>query len=123
MGQAPALRHDRQMAASVARMTVMSIASDMTQQRRDNARLRRIGRRLAVIASLTLVLLAVIASLGLVQGIDRQINDVARTYEVRNQARELTIALSEAESSQRGYALTRDDSYLDTYRRASAAID
>ena len=69
------------------------------------------------------MLLAVIASLGLVQGIDRQINDVARTYEVRNQARELTIALSEAESSQRGYALTRDDSYLDTYRRASAAID
>lgn len=101
----------------------MSIASDMTDQAQDGAPTRRVGRRLAVLASLTLVLLAVIASLVLVQGIDRQIGDVARTYEVRNQARELTIALSETESSQRGYVLTRDESYLDTYRRASATID
>lgn len=101
---------------------MISIASDMTEGL-GSAAMRRVGRRLAMFASLALVLLAVIASLVLVQGIDRQIGDVARTYEVRNQARELTIALSETESSQRGYVLTRDQSYLETYRRASAAID
>lgn len=102
---------------------MMSIASDMTEQRRDGVPMRRVGRRLAVLASLSLVLLAAVASLVLVQGIDRQIGDVARTYEVRNQARELTIALSETESSQRGYVLTGDDSYIETYQRASTAID
>jgi two-component sensor histidine kinase/CHASE3 domain sensor protein len=123
MGQARPLRHNRQNAAGVARMTMMSIASDMTDQSQDSAPTRRVGPRLAVLVSLGLVLLAVVASLVLVQGIDRQIDDVAHTYEVRNQARELTIALTEAESSQRGYALTRDESYLETYRRAAAAID
>jgi two-component sensor histidine kinase/CHASE3 domain sensor protein len=101
----------------------MSIASDMTEQPHDSLATRRMGRRLAVLASLGLVFLAVVASLVLVQGIDRQIGDVARTYEVRNQARELTIALSETESSQRGYVLTLDQSYLETYQRAAAAID
>lgn len=76
-----------------------------------------------MLSSLALVMLAAVAALVLVQGIDRQINDVLHTYEVRNQARELTIALSEAESSQRGYLLTGDDSYLDPYRRAMSAID
>ncbi|UJW87118.1 sensor histidine kinase [Devosia sp. SL43] len=85
--------------------------------------MRRIGRRVAIWASLSLVLLAAVASLVLVQSMDRQIGDMARTYDVRNQARELTIALSETESSQRGYVLTRDDSYLQTYRRAAADID
>src|SRR5687767_12160472 len=117
MVQAPPSR-PRQNAAGVARMTTMSIASDMTDDSQGSGRVPRVGRRLAVLISLTWVLLAAVASLVLVQGIDRQIDDVARTYEVRNQARELTTALSEAESSQRGYILTRDQSYLDTYKRA-----
>lgn len=104
-------------------MTTMSIASDITGQAQDSRRLRRFRRRVTIITSLTLVLLAAIAALVLVQGIDRQIGDVARTYEVRNQARELTIALSETESSQRGYVLTLDDSYLSTYQRAATTID
>ncbi|HEX9596675.1 MAG TPA: CHASE3 domain-containing protein, partial [Anaerolineales bacterium] len=66
--------------------------------------------------------MAAVAALALVQGIDRQISDVGHTYEMRNQARELTIALSEAESSQRGYLLTGSPSYLEPYRRATAAI-
>ena len=101
----------------------MSIASGMTEQSQVSVPMRRIGRRAAIVASLTLVLLAVIASLILVQGIDRQIGDMAHTYEVRNQARELTIALSEAESSQRGYVLTQVESYLDTYYSSADAID
>lgn len=83
----------------------------------------RVRRRLVVLCSLALVVSAAIAALVLVQGIDRQITDVVRTYEVRNQARELTIALSEAESSQRGYLLTGDASYLEPYRGAAASID
>ena len=73
-------------------------------------------------ASLALVLLAAAAALIMMQGIDRQLSDVIDTYEVRNQARELTNALAEAESSQRGYLLTGDDSFIEPYRRASTAI-
>lgn len=77
---------------------------------------------LAVFASLTLVMLAAVSALILVEGINRQINDVLHTYEVRNQARELSIALSEAESSERGFLLTRDQSYLEPYRRSAASM-
>jgi two-component sensor histidine kinase/CHASE3 domain sensor protein len=104
-------------------MTLMSIASDMTKRATETALRRRIGQRLVVLASLALVVLAAASSLIMVRGIDRQIGDVVHTYEVRNQARELTIALAEAESSQRGYVLTRDESYLEPYRRAAASID
>ena len=69
------------------------------------------------------MVLAAISALILVQGIDRQLRDVVRTYEVRNHARELTIALSEAESSQAVYALTGDQSYLEPFSRASASIE
>ena len=101
----------------------MSIASGLASQQQKTGSRRRLGPRLVVLASLALVLLAAAAALVLVQGIDRQISDVVHTYEVRNQARELTIALSEAESSQRGYLLTGDESYLEPYRRAAASID
>lgn len=101
----------------------MSIASDMTKRASEIALRRRVGQRLIILASLALVVLAAVSSLIMVRGIDRQIGDVVRTYEVRNQARELTIALAEAESSQRGYVLTRDESYLEPYRRAAASID
>lgn len=79
--------------------------------------------RLAVLASLALVVLAAAAALIMTAGIDRQLVDVTQTYEVRNQARELTIALTEAESSQRGFILTGEQSYLEPYRRAVAGID
>lgn len=82
-----------------------------------------LGRRLVVLPSLALVMLAALAALVLVQGIERQIGDVLHTFDVRNQARELSAALSEAESAQRGYLLTSDQSYLATYRRAAADID
>lgn len=81
------------------------------------------SQRLAVTLSLSLVVLAVVAALVLMQGIDRQIFDMNRTYEVRNQARELTLALTEAEASQQRYMLLQDPRYLEAYRRAEAAID
>lgn len=103
-------------------MNTMSIAGGLTNREQGTRVRRHIGQRLAVLLSLALVMLAAVAALVLVQGIDRQIDDVVRTYEVRNQARELTISLSEAESSQRGYLLTRDPSYLEPYRGAAASI-
>ena len=101
----------------------MSIASASISLEQGTRVRRGVGQRLVVFVSLALVMLAAVAALVLVQGIDRQIGDVIRTYEVRNQARELTISLSEAESSQRGYLLTRDPSYLDPYHGAAASID
>jgi len=98
----------------------MNVTTEPTGQKRNAG---RFGQRLAILASLALVMLTVGAALVLVQGIDRQIGDVLHTYEVRNHARELTIALSEAESSERGYLLTGDKSYLEPYRRAVASID
>jgi two-component sensor histidine kinase/CHASE3 domain sensor protein len=104
-------------------MNTMSIASGLTSQEQGTGVRRHLGQRLVVLASLALVMLAALAALVLVQGIDRQIGDVILNYEVRNQARELTISLSEAESSQRGYLLTRDESYLESYQGAAASID
>jgi two-component sensor histidine kinase/CHASE3 domain sensor protein len=83
---------------------------------------RALPFRGGVLLSLILVILAGAAALVLVQGMDRQNADVQHSYEVRNQARELTIALSEAQSSQRGYVLTGDEAYFEPYRRATAAV-
>lgn len=79
-------------------------------------------RRLAVFAALTLVVVAIMASLVLVQGMDRQINDMTRTYEMRNQARELSLALTDAESAHLGNVLTGNESYGAIYRAASATV-
>ncbi len=101
----------------------MSAASGMAVRTVQGSQLRRVTQRLAVFASLTLVVIAVMASLVLMQGIDRQLVDVTRPYEVRNQARELTLALTDAESSQLGYILTGDSRYQGIYNRASITID
>ncbi|MFD2646974.1 sensor histidine kinase [Devosia albogilva] len=85
--------------------------------------LRRFAPIITVGVALTLVILAVMAALVLVRGIDGQIADMTRTYDVRNSARELSAALAQAESSQRGYVLTGDPSYLESYRADSVTAD
>lgn len=99
------------------------VVAETHDQERKIRPLRRARPRLAVLVSLALVVLAAAAALIMTTGIDRQLADVIQTYEVRNQARELTIALTEAESSQRGFILTGDQSYLEPYRRSVAGID
>jgi CHASE3 domain sensor protein len=84
---------------------------------------RKGGQRFAILVSLTLVMVAGVSALFMVQGVDSQMDDVLHSYEVRNQARELTIALSEAESNQRGYLLTGNEDYLEPYERASSTIN
>jgi len=80
-------------------------------------------RRLAIVVSMLLVLAAAAASLFLVRTVDNQLVDIGNTYEVRRQARELMLAMVEAETGQRGYLLTHDQAYLDPYSRAVASID
>lgn len=84
---------------------------------------RDAGRRLSIVLSLTFVLAAAAASLFLVRSVDTQLNDIAKTYEVRRQARELILALVDAETGQRGYLLTQDAVYLHPYELAIATLD
>ena len=84
---------------------------------------RGAGRRLTVILSLVLVLVAAGASLFLVRSVDSQLGDIADSYEVRRQARELILALVDAETGQRGYLITQDPQYLRPYEAAIATLD
>lgn len=84
---------------------------------------RDAGRRLSIILSLVFVLAAAAASLFLVRSVDTQLTDIANTYEVRRQARELVIALVDAETGQRGYLITQDAVYLQPYELAMATLD
>jgi two-component sensor histidine kinase len=84
---------------------------------------RDAGRRLSIVLSLTFVLAAAAASLFLVRSVDSQLNDIAKTYEVRRQARELVLSLVDAETGQRGYLITQDAVYLHPYELAIATLD
>jgi two-component sensor histidine kinase/CHASE3 domain sensor protein len=84
---------------------------------------REAGRRLSIILSLVLVLAAAGASLFLVRSVDTQLSDIANTYEVRRQARDLILALVDAETGQRGYLITQEAQYLEPYELATATID
>lgn len=75
-------------------------------------------RRIAIVTSMILVFVGVAASLFLVRTVDSQLADIANTYEIRRQARELMLAIVEAETGQRGYLITRDPAYLDPYNAA-----
>lgn len=82
-----------------------------------------VRRLLFVALALLLVVAAGTSALFIVQGVDSQVRDVQSTYEVRRQARELVQALTDAETGQRGYLLTRDPAYLEPYRTAVTALD
>lgn len=79
---------------------------------------RSVLRRVAILASLLLVVCAVVAALFLVRSMDSQLEDIEDTYEIRRQARELMIALVDAETGQRGYIISRDPQYLAPYNAA-----
>jgi two-component sensor histidine kinase/CHASE3 domain sensor protein len=79
-------------------------------------------RWLFIMLSLILVLAAAGSALFVVRGADAQLLDVAKTYEVRRQARELIQSLVDAESGQRGYLLTQDEAYLEPYQEAIDSI-
>lgn len=80
-------------------------------------------RRVTIAVSLALVLVAAAAALIMVRGVNQQLDDIVRTYAIRNQARILIMQLSDAESGQRGYLLTVDPLYLEPYKAAIAGLD
>ncbi|WDR05000.1 CHASE3 domain-containing protein [Devosia rhodophyticola] len=84
---------------------------------------RLLMRRIAILASLALVFVAGCAALLLAQGVDRQLKDVQHTFDMRTAARDISIALVDAESGQLGYVLTQDESYLLPYEKTVHTID
>lgn len=84
---------------------------------------RAARKPLWIILSLILIALAGAAALVLVQGVDRQLQDVRRTYEVRKLAGDLILSITEAETGQRGYILTGDGMYLQPYRDAISQLE
>jgi two-component sensor histidine kinase/CHASE3 domain sensor protein len=84
---------------------------------------RRAMRRIAVLASLLLVLAAVAASMFIVIGMDRQMVETGKAYEVRRQAREFMLALVDAETGERGYIISRDKAYLAPYSAATGRMN
>lgn len=89
----------------------------------ETAARRGTGRRLAIILSLLLILGSAGAALFLVRTVDSQLVDITNTYDVRRQARELILALVDAETGQRGFLLTQDRAYLEPYQKAIASMD
>jgi CHASE3 domain sensor protein len=73
--------------------------------------------------SLVLVLGAAGSALFLVRSVDSQLTDISNTYEVRREARDLILAVVDAETGQRGYLLTQDSAYLEPYQRAAASLE
>jgi two-component sensor histidine kinase/CHASE3 domain sensor protein len=84
---------------------------------------RKVTRRIAVTASLLLVLAAVAASMFIVISMDRQMQEAGRAYEVRRLARELMLALVDAETGERGYIISRDRAYLAPYNAATGRLN
>jgi CHASE3 domain sensor protein len=83
-----------------------------------------VGRRLIVgfaVAGLTLIIIAVISYRNTYHLID---NDawVAHTHQVRSELADLLSQLKDAETGQRGYLITNDESYLAPYQAALASI-
>ncbi|GGA96163.1 hypothetical protein GCM10011491_25690 [Brucella endophytica] len=80
-------------------------------------------RQLAVMISLALVMLTAASTVFLTRGINHQIADVSNTYQLLHQANKTLLLVTNMETSQRGYLLTLDRSYLDLYHAASLSID
>ncbi|WP_432511785.1 methyl-accepting chemotaxis protein [Kineococcus sp. SYSU DK001] len=83
-----------------------------------------IGRKLTVLTAVPLLILVtvgVIAFSSAVQLLQQQ-HMVNHTYQVLAGSSELRSSLKDAETGQRGYLITGEDSYLDPYRQAVQAL-
>lgn len=80
-------------------------------------------RPIAVIVSLSLVLLSALITLFLSAGVNSQIVDISKNFELREQVGKVTRIAYNIELSRRGYLLTLDDTYLDLYQDSIVNID
>ncbi len=81
---------------------------------------RSIGQQAWVaLAGGAVLLLALVAAAVWLASVNADaLGAVARTQILRNQIGALVLAVEDAETGQRGYLLTGDDSYLDPYQQA-----
>lgn len=80
-------------------------------------------RRIAVVGSMVLILLAAGSSLFLVRLVDTHLAEISHAFELRRQSGQLLQSLVDAETGQRGYLLTQDPDYLSPYKAAIATLD
>lgn len=80
-------------------------------------------RPAAVFISLLLVLLSAITTLYLSRGVNQQVVDITKNYELRQQVDKVSKLAFNIETSRRGYLLTLENSYLDLYRSSILSVD
>lgn len=80
-------------------------------------------KQFAVIISLFLVLLTAASTVFLTRGINNQLADISNTYQLMKQADETLLLVTNMETSEGGYLLTLERSYLDLYHAAALSID
>ncbi|MFD1199637.1 sensor histidine kinase [Brucella gallinifaecis] len=80
-------------------------------------------RPIAFIVSLGLILLSALLTLLLSYGVNSQVVDITRNFELRSQVGRITRIAYNLEMSRRGYLLTLDDAYFERYQRALVEID
>lgn len=88
-------------------------------------RSRSFGVLIALGFTVSFVMLAIVATVGYfsIAGIWNNNHRMGQTYEVIDQLSAVTSILKDAETSQRGYLLTGNDTYLEPYRLATTSID
>lgn len=80
-------------------------------------------RPIAFIVSLSLVLVSALITLFLSYGVNKQVVDISRNFELREQVNRVTRIAYNIEMSRRGYLLTLDPDYLNRYEQSIANID
>ncbi len=73
--------------------------------------------------SLSLVLLSALITLFLSYGVNSQVVDISKNFELREQVSRVTRIAYNIEMSRRGYLLTLDDAYLELYQHSIVNID
>jgi methyl-accepting chemotaxis protein len=88
-------------------------------------RSRSFGVLIALGFTVSFVMLAVVATVGYfsIAGIWNNTHRMGQTYGIIDQLSELTSNIKDAETGQRGYLLTGNDTYLEPYRLANTSID
>jgi CHASE3 domain sensor protein len=80
-------------------------------------------RPIAFIVSLSLVLLSALITLFLSNGVNKQVIDISKNFELREQVNTITRIAYNIEMSRRGFLLTLDKEYIDRYEQAIIDID
>ena len=73
---------------------------------------------LAIIYGLTFLIIIIVSNFYSQKQVNKNITDLNKNYDLENQLNDLLSNLQDAETGQRGFLLTLDDTYLKPYERA-----